>query len=261
MKQEELKELCKIFSGEKLYGDDLSHEEIERWNNDEKLWFIWRLTGFRKKRFELFLAQIQRLLDSYSDKRIEILDVGGGVWFWENFLTEYWINKVSITILNIRMLDNESMKTIANKREIYKFIQGDALSLPFKDKSFDVVFSNSVIDHLYSFHNQRKFAAEVRRVGKNYFVQTGNKKFFFEPHYLTPFVHYFPKEFQKKIIRHATIWGLLTKPSQEYVNNIVDEIILSSKEEFAELFPDAEILEEKVLGFTKSFIAVKIISR
>ncbi|WP_255695553.1 methyltransferase domain-containing protein [Rhodohalobacter sp. 614A] len=55
----------------------------------------------------------------------------------------------------------------------FQYVQGDALDMHmFEDKSFDVVFSNSVIEHVGSFENQRRFADEVRRVGKAYWVQT-----------------------------------------------------------------------------------------
>jgi hypothetical protein len=114
-----------------------------------------------------------------------------------------------------------------------------------------------LLDHLYTFENQKKFAEEVKRVGWSYLIQTGDKKFFFKPHYLTPFIHYLPKNFQKKIIRYATIWTLITKPSKDYKDSIVDEIILSTEHEFRKLFPSANIYKEKCLFFMKSFIAYR----
>lgn len=175
---------------------------------------------------------------------------------WVNSLKYTIPDKVFVTILNLRPLSDESMKVIT-KTGRYSFIQGNAQSLPFADKSFEIVFSNSLLDHLYTFENQKKFVEEVKKVGQSYFIQTGNKKFFFEPHYLTPFVQYLPKNFQKKVIRYATVWGLITKPSRDYIDNIVDEIILSTEHEFRKLFPDANIYNEKVLFFTKSFIAYR----
>ena len=46
---------------------------------------------------------------------------------------------------------------------------------------YDVVHSNSVIEHLYNFENQKKMASEIMRVGKKYIVQTPNKYFFSNP--------------------------------------------------------------------------------
>ncbi|MEM2045934.1 MAG: class I SAM-dependent methyltransferase, partial [Candidatus Bathyarchaeia archaeon] len=55
-----------------------------------------------------------------------------------------------------------------------EWIIGDARCMPFKDKSFDVVFSNSVIEHVGNYDDQKMCAEEIRRVGKCYFVQTPN---------------------------------------------------------------------------------------
>ena len=52
---------------------------------------------------------------------------------------------------------------------------------------YDIVHSNSVIEHLYNFENQKKMASEIIRVGQKYIVQTPNKYFFLEPHYLASF--------------------------------------------------------------------------
>lgn len=50
-----------------------------------------------------------------------------------------------------------------------------------------------------------RFAAEVRRVGKRYYVQTPNRHFWIEPHLLTPLIHFLPKSWQKKLVRPFTL--------------------------------------------------------
>ena len=45
-------------------------------------------------------------------------------------------------------------------------------------------------------------------------------------HLLTPFVHYLPRKYQKKLIRHFTIWGLIARPTREQVDDFLDEIRL-----------------------------------
>lgn len=66
-------------------------------------------------------------------------------------------------------------------------MKGDATNLSqYSDKSFDIVFSNSVIEHLYTKENQISMAKEVNRVGKNYFIQTPNYWFPIEPHWVFP---------------------------------------------------------------------------
>lgn len=201
--------------------------------------------GHRKRRMSLFYNLLR------PDEKTRILDIGGTTDTWEEFSPKIGFG-LNITLLNLR-----SYNTSLSYRNRYTFMQGNALYLPFKNKSFDIVFSNSMIDHLYSFENQQRCANEIRRVGKQFFVQTGNRNFFFEPHFLTPFIPYFTKDTQKNLIRRFTLWGLITRPTRNYVNQMVDEIILSTKEEFESLFPEATIIQQKIFGFTKSFIAVK----
>ena len=62
----------------------------------------------------------------------------------------------------------------------------------FTTGEFDVVFSNSVIEHVGDFDDQRRMADEVRRVGRRFFVQTPNRWFPLEVHTRLPFVHWLP---------------------------------------------------------------------
>ncbi len=56
-------------------------------------------------------------------------------------------------------------------------------ALPFGDKSFDVVYSHAVIEHLADHYAQQRFAAEVVRVGRGWFVTTPNLWYPIEPNY------------------------------------------------------------------------------
>src|ERR1017187_2845994 len=66
------------------------------------------------------------------------------------------------------------------------WVAGDGRAVPFRDAAFDVVFSNSVIEHVGDAQSQRAFAREVARVGRAYWVQTPNRWFPVEQHLLTP---------------------------------------------------------------------------
>ena len=101
--------------------------------------------------------------------------------------------------------------------------------------------SNSVIEHLSSFERQQAFASEARRVGRALWIQTPAKEFFIEPHLLAPFIHYFPVSFQRRLIRHFTIWGLVTKPSPAAIESFLQEVRLISFGEMQQLFPDCKI--------------------
>jgi SAM-dependent methyltransferase len=80
-------------------------------------------------------------------------------------------------------------------RESYpsvQYVRGDALELPFEDGSFDVVFSNAVIEHVGAEPEQRRFVAEVLRVAPRAFVTTPNRWFPIEVHTRLPLVHWLP---------------------------------------------------------------------
>jgi methyltransferase family protein len=175
--------------------------------------------------------------------RTRIVDLGGAPETWCRLKVR---PRVTLVNLDSSCLNGDLESVVA-----------DALVCPFSDERFDVVFSNSLIEHLGSEQRQRVFAAEVRRLSKSgYFVQTPNKWFPIEPHFLAPFVHLLPERFRPSIVRWMTPWGWLTRPSRERCIRVCREIRLLDAREIKCLFPEAEIVEERFLGITKSFIAI-----
>jgi hypothetical protein len=176
-----------------------------------------------------------------------ILDVGGSTLNWG--LIDV---KPKVTLLNLSLPENA-----AEKPDHFSFVVGNGLDLKYPDAEFDICYSNSVIEHVGSFEDQRRFAGEVCRVGRKIWVQTPARSFFFEPHFLTPFIHFFPKDIRRRLLRNFTVWGLLTRPDKDAVERILAEIRLLSYDEMKTLFPDCEIRRERFLFFTKAFIAVR----
>lgn len=184
--------------------------------------------------------------NSSEEPIINILDVGGLEEYWINMGLDNHIN-VHITILNLTAQPTKCSNINS--------VAGDATNLKeYKRDSFDVVFSNSVIEHLYNFQNQSKMSSEAIRVGKHFFVQTPNKHFFIEPHYLLPFFQYLPKRFRLFILT-STILSRGKKWAYSDATQYLDEIRLISRNEMKLLFPSSNIYEESFLGLTKSFTA------
>ena len=127
-------------------------------------------------------------------------------------------------------------------------MQADGTDLPFGDREFDVGFSNSVIEHVPK-HLQPAFASEMGRVAERYYVQTPNRWFPIEPHYQLPLFQFLPARIRMALNRRFTL-GWQAKGQWE-------EITLLSARDLRRLFPGAEIHREKVLGLTKSLIAVR----
>jgi 2-polyprenyl-3-methyl-5-hydroxy-6-metoxy-1,4-benzoquinol methylase len=102
------------------------------------------------------------------------------------------------------------------------FLQADGRQLPFADEQFDVVHSNAVIEHVGPLEEQRRFAAELMRVGKAGFVTTPNKWFPFDTHTRRPFLHWFRQD--------EGVWLLTRRQMQQ-------------------LFPHGDVRVQRIIGW------------
>jgi hypothetical protein len=199
-------------------------------------------TRMRRARFALFLSLLAKI-----DGHVEVLDIGGTQEFW-TLMTDGDPGDVRVTLLNIEHQPVTSSTFVS--------AVGDARAMPeYPDKSFDVVFSNSVIEHVGSYDDQRRMANEVRRVGKRYFVQTPNKRFPLEPHFLFPWFQYLPGAARAQLVHRFDVGWYKRIPSLEAARAEVDSIQLLTRNRFANLFPGATIHTEKIFGLAKSFMA------
>ncbi|HWC95785.1 MAG TPA: class I SAM-dependent methyltransferase [Candidatus Sulfopaludibacter sp.] len=197
---------------------------------------------FRARRMQRFASELQITAET------RILDIGG--------TPEYWMllpERPRVTLLNTPRARAEVGETA--------WVAGDGRCLPFRDGAFDVVFSNSVIEHVGDAASQERFAREVARVGRRYWVQTPNRWFPVEQHLLTPFVHWLPREWQRAVVPRFNLWSLLVRVTPDrrrfYIEHYLSDVRLLTLSEVRGLFPDARVICERVAGVTKSFIAVK----
>lgn len=196
---------------------------------------------FRRKRFSFFLSLLSRL-----ERPVRILDIGGTESYWK-MMGLNADDDIHVTLLN---LEHEDI-TLPNMKSLV----GDARKIHLQDSSFDVVFSNSVIEHVGTYQDQLQMAQEVQRVGKCYFVQTPNKYFPLEPHFLVPLFQFLPIYVRVWLLQHYKLGWLPKTPDATKAQEIVESIRLLGKREFVNLFPTASLYEERTLGMTKSFIA------
>jgi hypothetical protein len=196
----------------------------------------------RAKRFRLFLA----LLDQVTPP-IRLLDVGGTPTFW-SMRDPRWMERLDVTCLNLEELPSEAPRV--------RSIVGDARDLSrFGDRAFDVAFSNSVIEHVGGADSRRRMAQEIRRVARRYFVQTPNRYFPIEPHFVFPFFQFLPRRVRIWLLLHFDIGWSRRKTERVAAERVVDAIELIGEGELRRLFPEARIYREKFYGFTKSLIA------
>lgn len=195
---------------------------------------------FRRQRFALFLSLLSRL-----EKPVRILDIGGTESYWK--MMEIPVDaQVFVTLLNLK----EETVSLPN----LKSLAGDACNLNMSNGSFDIAFSNSVIEHVGSYHDQQRMANEVRRVGKHYFVQTPNKNFPIEPHFLFPFFQFLTPGIRVWFLRNFALGWFAKTPNAKDAREIIESVHLLTRAEFVRLFPGSSLYEEKILGLTKSFI-------
>ncbi len=199
----------------------------------------------RRDRLQQFLATLP-----HAAGRVRVLDVGGTEGFWANVWNPE-CERLSITVLN---LEGEQ----SSGRLPVRSCVGDARDLSrFGSAEFDVCFSNSVIEHVGTLADQQKMANEIRRVAKGYFVQTPYRYFPLEPHFHFPGWAQLPMWCRAALHRRLNLGWMRAEPDSLKARMDVEQIRLLSIREFRLLFPDGEILMEKVGPLLKSMIAVR----
>ena len=181
---------------------------------------------FRRERMRRFLELVPR------GRRVRILDLGGTAAYWRALPGLYGDPDVEITILN---LDGE--ETVDRNLVVG---HGDACAVEYADLSFDIVHSNSVIEHVGDWPRIAAMAHEVRRLAPAYFIQTPNYWFPVEPHYRMPGVQWLPAALKRAIVRDEP-----------------ERIRLLTAGEMRRLFPDSILWRERFAGLTKSLVAIR----
>jgi SAM-dependent methyltransferase len=122
------------------------------------------------------------------------------------------------------------------------FVRADAAAgLPFADGEFDLVYCSSVIEHVPPARREA-FAAEIRRVGRGWYVQSPAFSFPIEPHALLPAAHWLPVGVRKRY------WRLGVAGEWE-------DISLLRRAEMQALFGSARA--ERVGPLVKSWVCVR----
>ena len=194
--------------------------------------------NFRERRFQLLAHLCAGLPRPFT-----MLDVGGTVEFWQDTVAHLGC---TLTVINI--FEQQPVAGI-------KVLVGDACDLSqFGDKSFDVVFSNSVIGHVGGWERQQQMAREVRRVGRRYFVQTPNQGFPVDWRTLMPFFHWLSPAAQAWCFQKFPVGRYRRAQTREEAWHLATRVRNLNRREVAALFPSATVQSERAAGFTKSFI-------
>lgn len=181
---------------------------------------------FRQRRMRKFLDLVP------SGRPVRILDLGGTAAYWRALPGLYGARDVEIVILNLDQGEARDQNLAIR--------YGDACATGLADMSFDIVHSNSVIEHVGDWPRIEAMAREVRRLAPADFIQTPNFWFPIEPHYKLPAVQFLPPALRKAV-----------------TGDDPARIRLLAAREMRRLFPDSQLWRERVLGLTKSLVAIR----
>lgn len=204
-------------------------------------------THFRRRR----MASFTRIMMPRPGTRI--LDLGGAPAIWEHVSIP-----LNITLLNlpgaVKKGEFQLLQALGLRHHTFDIVEGDACDVTqYGDGAFDIVFSNSVIEHVGPEPKQAEFAREVRRLGKSYWVQTPSKWFPIEAHSGLPFYWFYPEWMREKILsswrRRLPMWWA------DYISTTR----VLSRSRMKELFPDGAARVELFLGFPKSYTSYRTV--
>jgi hypothetical protein len=160
-----------------------------------------------------------------------------------------WIQTegVAITLLNLdaTTLSAGFETVVADARDLSRY----------GNYQFDVVFSNSLIEHVGNSGDQQRMAGEVMRVGRCYFIQTPNRYFPIEPHFLLPGFQFLPLWAKLQILQRFNV-HTMAMPSRAAQLEEARTIRLLSARDMRRLFPRCLLYRERFMGWTKSLTAI-----
>jgi hypothetical protein len=194
------------------------------------------MRSFRGRRMRMFT----RLMHPKPGARV--VDLGGAPEIWEHVPTP-----LDITILN---LPGSLVRAQPTNHHRFTYVEGDACDVrQFGKGSFDIAFSNSVIEHVGPPDKQQAFAREVARLAPSFWVQTPSAFFPIEAHSGMPFYWFYPDPVRQMLLER---WKRKF-PSWWY--EYISSTRVLSRDALADFFPGAQLRTEFFMGFPKSYIA------
>lgn len=196
----------------------------------------------RQRRWQMFEERFPDIAD------MRVLDLGGFVKFWR----EMPKRPGELVIMNLDVQDTAHLQ-----EDWARVVTGDACAPPASvaNDRFDLVFSNSLIEHVGGHLKRQELADVVEELAPHHWVQTPYRYFPVEAHYLFPGFQFLPVR-ARAALAHRWAFSAWRSAPSEAVHDVLWVEFLSQTE-MQYYFPKSEILQEKFCGLTKSIIAWK----
>nr|WP_231991706.1 class I SAM-dependent methyltransferase [Mycobacterium ulcerans] len=177
---------------------------------------------------------------------MRVLDLGGTPESWR--LAP--VRPTAVTTVNLLPIESQITGITA--------IQGDACLLPstIANDHFDLVFSNSLLEHVGGHVRRQRLADNVHRLADRHWVQTPYRYFPIEPHWLFPGIQWLPYEARVQISMRWNC-GYIRTHTREEAQEQVDELDLIGIAQMRRYFPSSLIWYERFAGLIKSLVAIK----
>jgi hypothetical protein len=201
-----------------------------------------------RQREIMFTRWLQRCSIGPED---EILDVGvtsDTTYSSSNYLEAWYPHKNKVVAAGI-----DDAGFLEDLYPGMKYVRADGLNLPFDNRSFDVVHSSAVLEHVGSYRNQVQFIRECARVARRaIFLTTPNRWFPIEVHTSLPLVHWLPKQVFRGILSRSR----LSFFAKEANLNLMTAGELSGAG--GKMMPDWDVKVDRVrlAGFTSNLLLV-----
>jgi hypothetical protein len=175
---------------------------------------------------------------------MRVVDLGGTAVSWRVL----GMRPQHVTIVNLDEADD-------GHEPWMDFVRADACSGDFG--KYDLVFSNSLMEHLGGHARRQQFARVVQEAAPYWWIQTPYRYFPIEPHWIFPGFQFLPFRTRVMICRH---WNTLHEPAQKDIGaaaELVASVELISATEMGMYFPTSELWYERITGVPKSLVAVR----
>ena len=194
-------------------------------------------------------------IETFPDlDQMSVIDLGGTVETWLRMP----VQPKHVHVVNLEEQTGELLARRGAYPSWTEVDYGDACALPeeIRTRHYDLAFSNSVIEHVGGHERRLRFAETVRGIADQYWVQTPYRFFPVEPHFIAPGAQHLPTALRAQIVKR---WPLVHSKVESHKRALETAMWteLVDRTQMRYYFPDGVIRSERLLGLTKSLIAVR----
>jgi hypothetical protein len=209
---------------------------------------IWDVSDARSISTRMRTQRWALLGSTFPDlAEMRVLDLGGTVDSWRLAPAQ----PKELVLLNLTAQDTQVDWATS--------VVGDACEPPasLASEHFDLVYSNSVIEHIGGHFRREQFADVIRRSGEHNWIQTPYRYFPIEPHWVFPWFQHLPTSAKAAVSRAWPMGNYGPIKDRDATLSYVLDIELIGIAQMQHYFPDSKIEREPFMGLTKSLIAVR----